>query len=156
MRSGGQEVRRNFGFATFPNVPICIRFNMTYWFLTSGNSQRDYSTFFEASTKCYSPLVESPLWSNNFRKIPHSDISEIALQCCAYSRQLLSLRSYLTTFIFMVRPYFCPAQPRQQAGCSWVHGTAQLSLCRPHFLHRLSTLLPGTGDIFQRLSIYSH
>ena len=61
MRSGGQEVRRNFGFATFPNVPICIRFNMTYWFLTSGNSQRDYSTFFEASTKCYPPLVESPL-----------------------------------------------------------------------------------------------
>ena len=35
---------------------------MTYWFLTSGNSQRDYSTFFEASTKCYHPLVESPLW----------------------------------------------------------------------------------------------
>ena len=34
---------------------------MTYWFLTSGNSQRDYSTFFEASTKCYPPLVESPL-----------------------------------------------------------------------------------------------
>ena len=34
---------------------------MTYWFLTSGNSQRDYSTFFEASTKCYHPLVESPL-----------------------------------------------------------------------------------------------
>ena len=28
---------------------------MTYWFLTSGNSQRDYSTFFEASTKCYPP-----------------------------------------------------------------------------------------------------
>ena len=34
---------------------------MTYWFLTSGNSQRDYSTFSEASTKCYPPLVESPL-----------------------------------------------------------------------------------------------
>ena len=28
---------------------------MTYWFLTSGNNQRDYSTFFEASTKCYPP-----------------------------------------------------------------------------------------------------
>ena len=36
---------------------------MTYWFLTSGNSQRDYSIFFEASTKCYPPLVESPLWT---------------------------------------------------------------------------------------------
>ena len=57
MRSEGQEVRRNFGFATFPNGPICIRFNMTYWFLNSGNSQRDYSTFFEASTKCYPPWL---------------------------------------------------------------------------------------------------
>ena len=37
-RSGGQEVGRNFVFVTFPNGLICIRFNMTYWFLTSGNS----------------------------------------------------------------------------------------------------------------------
>ena len=33
---------------------------MTYWFLTSGNSQRDYSTFFEASIQCYNPLGKSP------------------------------------------------------------------------------------------------
>ena len=30
---------------------------MTYWFLTYGKSQRDYSTFFEASTKCYPPWL---------------------------------------------------------------------------------------------------
>ena len=40
VRSWGHEVGRNFGFATFPNGPI--RFNMTYWFLTSGNNQRDF------------------------------------------------------------------------------------------------------------------
>ena len=68
VRSEGQEVRRNFGFATFPIGPICIRFNMTYWFLTYGKSQRDYSTFFEASTKCYPP------WLNRLCDGPQTQI----------------------------------------------------------------------------------
>ena len=36
----GREVGRNFGFATFPNGGLI--WHMTYWFLTSGNNQRDF------------------------------------------------------------------------------------------------------------------
>ena len=34
---------------------------MLYCFLNSDNKERKYSTLFEALTKCYTPLGESPL-----------------------------------------------------------------------------------------------
>ena len=39
-----------------------MRFNMLYCFFNSDNKERKYSTLFEALTKCYTPLGESPLW----------------------------------------------------------------------------------------------
>ena len=39
-----------------------MRFNMLYCFLNSDIKERKYSTLFEALTKCYTPLGESPLW----------------------------------------------------------------------------------------------
>ena len=39
-----------------------MRFNMLYCFLNSDNKEQKYSTLFEALTKCYTPLGESPLW----------------------------------------------------------------------------------------------
>ena len=35
---------------------------MLYCFLNSDNKEQKYSTLFEALTKCYTPLGESPLW----------------------------------------------------------------------------------------------
>ena len=53
---------------------------MTYWFLTSGNSQRDYSTFFEASTKCYPPWWNRLCVSHSFSCQPHSEKWSVVTQ----------------------------------------------------------------------------
>ena len=74
-----------------------MRFNLLYCFLNSDNKERKYSTLFEALTKCYTPLGESPLWAVCWRQDQDSNsiLLYLVKECEVWDR----LESFSDMFI---------------------------------------------------------